>query len=151
KATIMSHSGKLIVAMSATACLLTAVGTAEAAKGVKKVGGSGSRTVTGRVVNVNYNQAGSGSISLRTAGQHKKQGAGESGGVAGPMAPAGIREFQADKSTRLVMSNGSPASPTALQRGAPVLVQVTGDQATSIQILSNNRTRENFTRHRNLA
>jgi hypothetical protein len=125
--------------------VVCSTGTAEAAKGVKKVAaGAGQRTLTGEVLSVTPKNGGV-SFQVRTASHHKKQGA------AAVAKPATVHDLQATAATTLVNSNGTPAFPASVHHGVRVRVQATGGQATNVQILTHNHTAAHFTRYRTQA
>ncbi|MBI3863160.1 MAG: hypothetical protein HY290_14815 [Planctomycetia bacterium] len=139
---------RLVVA--GTGLFLALEGTAEAAKGVKKVAPANGapRTVSGVVLNVAHRN-GSGSFHLRTAQHHKKRGVVNAGApVANANAQFHSHQFHVTAATRFAHQNGTPASFAALHRGERVRVQATGQQASAVQILSNHRAPGSFARNR---
>ena len=142
-------------------------GTAQAAKGVKKVApvNGTPRIVAGVVTHVAHKN-GSGSFQMRTANHHKKV-TGTTNTAAGTSAAAGTtaagtgatgtataattpqqRQFHVTGATRFGHSNGTPASFASLRAGERVRVQATGNNANAVQIMSQQRVRGNFARYR---
>lgn len=147
---------RIRLAVAGTALFLVMGGTAEAAKGVKKVapgnvaGNNAPRMVSGVVLHVTHKN-GSGSFHVRTAHHHKKQpGAVNGAAVAGAQQPLQGHQFHVTQATQFAHQNGTPASFAALRRGERVRVQATGQQASAVQILSNHRTVGNVARYRPL-
>ena len=151
----MTSMGIRIVAVGAAFYVAAAATTAEAAKGVKKVGqASGQHTVTGEVLNVNHRNGGS--FYLRTAHHHKKYGTGSgvnAGNPGGAVNAAGGKrhhhgeEFHVTSATRFEHHNGSAASLASLQARERVRVTAVGHQATNVQILSHQRSYGNVWHH----
>lgn len=148
---------RIRLAVAGTAVFLVMGGTAEAAKGVKKVapaniagnnpGNATPRMVSGVVLHVTHKN-GSGSFHVRTAQHHKKQGAVNAPTVAGAQPQHHGHQFHVTPATQFAYQNGTPASFAALHRGERVRVQATGQQASAVQILSNHRTVGNVARYR---
>ena len=153
----MANSTVVRMAGVGVSLYLAAAGTAEAAKGVKKVAPANNapRMVSGVVLNVSHKN-GVGLFHVRTAQHRKKMGAVNPGvnaavnqpGVAGNNQLHHTHAFHVTAATRFGHQNGTPASLAALHRGERVRVQATGNQAVAVQILSQHRTRGSFTRYR---
>jgi hypothetical protein len=144
------------LAVAGAAFYLALEGTAEAAKGVKKVapanaganpGANTPRTISGVVTNVTK-QNGGAAMHVRTAHHHKKQGVVNAAAVAGGNPQNHSHTFNVTMATHFAHQNGTPASVFSLHRGERVRVQATGHQAMNVQILSQHRTRGTFARYR---
>jgi hypothetical protein len=151
----MTSSSFRLAAVGAALYLAAVASSAEAAKGVKKVGQvNGQRTITGEVIAVNHQK---GTFHVRTAHHHKKLGAGNGGNVAkpanAPNAAGGKRhhhgdEFNVNSATRFEHHGGGAASLASLHQGERVRVRAVGHQAENVHILSHAHSRGNFQRHR---
>jgi hypothetical protein len=135
---------------------LATAGTAESAKGVKKVapanaganaGVNMQHMVSGVVMNVTK-QNGGAALHVRTAHHHKKIGVVNAAAVAGGNQQHHGRTFSVTNATHFSHQNGTPASVFSLHRGERVRIQATGNQAMYVQILSQHRTRGSFARYR---
>jgi len=149
-----SSAIRLTVTAAALFCALD--GTAQAAKGVKKVPPANNtpRLVSGVVTHVAHKN-GSGSFQVRTATHHKKAtgtATTTAGAAAGTKAaatnPQHNRQFHVTGATRFGHSNGTPASFASLRSGERVRVQATGNNANAVQIMSHHRVRGTFARYR---
>ena len=128
--------------------LVTAATSAEAAKGVKKaVPGNARHTISGVVTSITPDKTGYGTFQVRTAQHHKKVGVANAGANGGN----GTQHVHVTAATRIEHHNGSAVSTVnvaALQKGQHVRVTSTGQQAQSVQIITHNRYRGSYTRHR---
>jgi hypothetical protein len=136
------------LAVAGAALYLTAGATAEAAKGVQKVlSANGQRATSGVVMSFTHTNA-SGLLHVRSARYHKKRGGMNAGNFAGGNQQQFGHAFNVTAATRVTHRNGNPVSVAALHRGERVRVQAMGQQALHVQILSQNRMRGSFARHR---
>ena len=143
----MTNAG-IRMAVAGVAFYLAAGATAEAAKGVKKVVPANSqRTISGVVLSVTHTNA-SGKLRVRTTHHHKKRGVVNPGNVAAGNQQQSSHAFNVTAATRIAHQNGTPLSFAALHRGERVRVQAMGQQAMNVHILSQNRMRGSFARHR---
>ena len=151
---------RIRMAVAGVAFCLAVEGTAEAAKGVKKVapanagvnaganaGANTHRMMSGVVTNVTK-QNGGAALHIRTAHHHKKTGVVNAATVAGGNQQHHGHTFNVTNATHFTHQNGSPASVFSLHRGERVRIQATGNQAVNVQILSQHRTRGSFARNR---
>jgi len=142
------------MAVAGVVCYVAAGATAEAAKGVKKVIPANSqRTISGMVMSFTHNNI-SGMLHVRTAQHHRKRGAMNAGnGAVGNNVVGGNQQqlghmLNVTAATRVTHWNGTPVSAAALHRGERVRVHAMGQQALHVHILSQNRMRGSFARHR---
>lgn len=119
--------------LAATVVMSVAVPAAQAAKGVKKLGGIA--VVRGQLSGVQVQPPGNtGSIMVRTATSHRKLGIG-GGGVTGGLG----RVFQVTPKTSITATNGyqqTPVSLAVLRQGLHVRVFAQNQVANSVQVLS---------------
>jgi hypothetical protein len=144
------------------ASLLLVSSTAQAAKGVKKATlANGQRIVTGIVMTMAPDGNGGGTIQLRAANQQRKgvaantasnsgnPNAGQNGTqVPNQMGRYNIQTINVTPETQFNHQNGAVLSGSEMTVGTHVRVLATGDQAATIQIMSNNSSMANFMRHR---